>query len=503
LPKSNHEKTAVGGRGSHRHTALRVGSACCVVLVPIQLGLVPFLEYAWAFNLWQYLPGAAAAALAATLLALCWSLPRHLLVRGVRAVDARVRHAAVPVSWIFFAALPFLFWLLREREFHGDARLLMYNAAVGSDFIFPDVGATFLLRLSNRLSQGLGVPNLDYSVTQAVLCVFAAVAVACFWHLCRHLAPNAGRAAIACALIFCGGLLRVLCGHVEVYAFLLACAGAYLWAALAFLEGRCGYLVPSLALGIGCWMHLSFIFLIPSLVVLPILANPRHRAGDHLRAWSGGLVAGAAPYVVFFAAMWMLGKQTAIEEAIAKMLDWVGIVPAPEHFEALLRLWWKPAGEGTRYVIYSLPHLKFLANAFFLLVPTAIPLLIAFAIFSPRRFVATPQAVFLATGCLSLLVYSSLVRPYWGPHDWDIFSLTAVCFASLAAYLFVNAIEEPPFAQLGALLVAASLLMVSIPLVWIGISPAHAAGPFDIDIPAPEEDETLTEAFERTLGPWL
>ena len=189
--------------------------------------------------------------------------------------------------------------------------------------------------------------------------------------------------------------------------------------------------------------------------------------------------------------------------ALAKMLDWVGIVPAEEHFEALLRFWWRPAGAGTRYVIYSLPHLEYLVNAFFLLVPPVVPLLCAFALSRPRRFVATPQARFLTAACLSMLVYTSLVRPYWGPHDWDIFSLTAVCFASLAAYLFVNVVEEPTFGELGALLVAGSLVAVAVPLVWIGISPAHAAGPFAIDIPAPEPGETLTDAFERTLGPWL
>ena len=123
------------------------------------------------------------------------------------------------------------------------------------------------------------------------------------------------------------------------------------------------------------------------------------------------------------------------------------------------------------------PHLKYLANSFFLLAPAAIPLLL-FLTASARRFTATPQAIFLSVAALSTLLYSVVLRPIWGPYDWDLFSLTAVCVMCLAAYLLLVEFDQPRLAHFYLVLISGSLLLAAIPLLLAGLATPVDAGPF-------------------------
>lgn len=470
-----------------------------ILLVVVQLGWLRPLRYFWAFNLWQYLPLPLAVGLAGLLLLLCWGAARARIVRGVR--EAYDRAARLPFRSRIWLAVPLALWLVRERLLYGDSYILLHSAAIGPAFIFPDVGASALLHLANRASRALGVEAL--AGTQALICVAASIAIWCIYRFCRALAPSPPRGALACVLILSGGLLRVLAGHIEVYAFVLMCAAAYFWAAVGFLQGRYAYWVPTLALGIGVWMHMSCLFLVPSLVALPAIAQPRRPVGEYLRAWLRGLAIGAAPCGVFFAAMALAGQYDALHHAWTKALEWSGIVPSPYGFESLVRMPWKDSGSGTKYVLYSWGHLKYLANAFFLLAPFAIPTLLVVGLRAWQRFTATPEALFLSIAAAGTWLYASLVRPFWGPYDWDLFSLTAFCVASLAAYLLVGCHDERRLAHVAALLVGLALCTTSLPMLIVGIAPAHRAGPFHADPPAPNESESLFENFERILAPWL
>ena len=114
---------------------------------------------------------------------------------------------------------------------------------------------------------------------QLALCASGALALLCVWRAGRYLAP--GHGAGVALLILSGGLLRVFAGHVEVYGFLLAAAGAYLWSALAHLAGRASWTTPCLALGVAVWLHPSAVALLPSLVLL-LHRTPLPRPGRRI-----------------------------------------------------------------------------------------------------------------------------------------------------------------------------------------------------------------------------
>jgi hypothetical protein len=475
-------------------------AAACVVLAVVQLGALPLLRHAWALNLWQYLPQPVALCLAALLLGLCWASLRGKLAPRLPAFPAR---SLLPETALgraaFVAGAALVLWLLRERRMYGDSDILLYNAASGSAFVFPDIGASFLFHVCQELGAALGTSGR--AILQPAVALAGGVTLLCFARVATLLAPGRRRALLFVLLVLGGGLLRVLAGHVEVYAFVLLCAGAYFWCALEGLAGRRSTTWAALTFGIGLWMHLSFSFLAPSLLVVVLLAPGAHGLGV-LRRLLGAALVGAAPVLLFLVVMHLCGRSAELAQAGETFLRWGGFEPSPVGHEAFLRSPFGTSGAGTRYAILSSGHLKYLGNALFLLAPAALPMLAVLLVFTPGRFVATPQAVFLSSGGLFMLLYALVVRPVWGPYDWDLFSLTAVTLASLAAHLLVQTLPEPPLGELAVLLVGATLLLVTVPFVAIGIAPAHDAGPFAYGLSS-RTGESPVDAFERQLGPWL
>jgi hypothetical protein len=338
------------------------------------------------------------------------------------------------------------------------------------------------------------------AATQAFVCVAGALAVVCFVRLGRLLAPESGGGALVAALILCGGVSRVFFGHVEVYAFVLACGGAYLWASCAFLQGRSGWVAPSLALGLGLWVHLSFIFLVPShLVLLSIAAGRRASVVEAMRS----LAVVGVPVLLFLGSMLALGRWEELGLAWDTLVEMAGLSDQADPHESWVRGPFAEPGAGTLYSLFSWPHLKYLVNAGYLLAPAAAPLVAAFALRSPAVLTARKETAFLAATTGMLIVYSAIVRPVWGPYDWDVFSLPAVCGAALAAHLLVHQLSGGRRAQLCALVIAASILLVSAPFVAIGISPSRPAGLFADERIERATDESEWEAFMRKVGPWL
>lgn len=418
---------------------------------------------------------------------------RVRLIALAGRVTARVG-AGAPL-WAALGALAVALWALRERRLFGDSNILLYTAISGSKFAFPEIGASWLVDLALRAASALGRPG--WGVLQAWICASGAVACGCWLAAGRLLAPAAGRggAALIAAFALGGGVARVFAGHVEVYAFTLACAGAYLWAAAAYLRGRCGFAWVGLAFGVGLWMHLSFAFLAPSLAVLPWLGTPERRTARAAEL-AGGLAAAAAPLAVFVAAMAVATDGSEISALLSALGD-----PGAGR-ELWLRGWSQTPGAGTRWVVLSGPHLRYLANALFVLAPAALPLLAVLAR-RPRRLAASPQRIFLVVAAGGLLVYSVALRPIWGPVDWDLFSLTAALLGTLAGALLVGEVEPPLRAQLALVALCATLAFATLPLLALGVAAPRDAGPFARDALSAEGDESTEQTFDRQFERWL
>lgn len=489
-------------RAHHRFASYAV-AAFCVLVIPVELGWVPYFQRAWGFTLWQYLPSPIAYLLALSLFVWCWRSPRTYTLRGLaRLHEIWQRRSLRPLLWGALLGMPLLLWVLRERIYLGDSKILLFAlAAKDTKFYFPDVGATFLMKSAFDLGRTLGVGGV--AGLQVLICIAAIPALLCFLRVGAHLTPSKGWAAFATALMVLGGVTRIYAGHIEVYSIVLIGVGAYFWASLAYLRGNCSWSLPCLALGFGLWIHLCFLFLIPSLLVLPLIAEPSLALKPRLIQWTWGLTVTATPMIAFLLGLALAGHADDLVQAGVKLINWAEVGSGREHYETV---WIRPWGEeesGTKYVLYSRLHLKFLANSFFLLAPAAVPVVLAYAAFSLRRFWSTPQAVFLSTATLPMLVYASIVRPVFGPYEWDLFTVTAVCLAALAAHLLAQPPHTTSLRHLCALLIGATLLLVTIPWVLVGIAAHRVAGPFAIDALHAAPDGSFYDAFVRDLAPWL
>jgi len=483
-----------------------VAFATWCLLVVLQLGWFPFARYAWAFNLWGYFPGWVGVTLGAAGLLLCFGSVRSAILSGAARIGCEAARlprvpallaALLVLAWV--AWLLWLLWLLRARYVAGDSILLMYAVRGGWIFVFQEPGASFLI------GQAVAVANWArfgaYNGVSALSCVCS---VPTIWFLLGA-ARNMGAPRFAPAivlLVLSGGLIRVFAGHVEVYAPLLAAASGYLWAALAYLRGRAPWWAPALALGAALWMHLSCATLIPSLLLLPWLAP--ERSGELrpiLRSVAGAALAGA-PIFVFLALLLVLGHGRDVWRAGDGILEVLGWSPNPDPKRWWVRGWGSYPSIGTDVIFLSRPHLKYLVNATYLLVPAALPLLAGFAVARRRLWTQAPATRFLVAAAAPLVAYACVLRPFWGPFDWDLFSLTALVLAVLAAQLVATGFAPCVRAHVVVWLVGFQLVFVAIPFVATGLGGWRDAGPFQprqwqLDLGEPK---TAPPDF---IEPWL
>jgi hypothetical protein len=306
-------------------------------------------------------------------------------------------------------------------------------------------------------------------------------------------------------LLLSGGVIRIFAGHFEVYAFLFVALGAYLWAALAFLHGRCSWALPTLTLGLAVWLHLSALCLVPSLILLPRIASPALSARETIRQGLLWLAFASLPSLVFLLTFFILDAGAVLEEVWKGPNSALAILGLSEHPEAVgrwVRGWGGAPSIGTDYVFLSWPHLKYLVNAAFVLAPSALPLVAVLALRSPRHLLATPNARFLSAACLPLVAYTLALNPAWGPFDWDLFAITLFFLAALGAHLLAQETTHAAYRQVVTGLVGLTVLFVTIPWLAMGSIPAKRAGPFVRGTFSLELMQRGEEPPE-SLKPWL
>jgi hypothetical protein len=492
---------ALPSRTLHRFDAVALG--LWLGLVALQLGWIGFARYGWAFNLWNYLPLPAGIVFGGVSLAVCsapvrtWLLARaaRLLERFDALASGRRRALAIAGSLAFALAM----WGLRERYATGDSNLLLFAARGGWTFVFPEPGASFLIHWTTDLFEALGWESMDGLRALSCVCV-----IPMLWFLsgaARHLAPVGLRSGFV-LLVLSGGLLRVFAGHAEVYAPLLVCVSAYLWAALAYLDRRCSGWLPALALGIAIWMHMAAMALGPSLLALPWLVAQRDGDAPRiLRALAAGLLS-TLPLLAFIGSVMLFGHELDVRRALRTLIEIAGQSNAEKAVRWWVRGWGSYPSIGTDVIFLSWPHLKYLINASSLLAPSALPIVVGWLVVGRGTARSSPAALLLFVAAAPLVVYACLLRPFWGPYDWDLFSATALLLAILAAHVVTSGFAPALRAHVALLIVVLQLAFFGLPFIGTALGGWRDAGPFqpyrwhrDLRAPrTPPPDE---------LAPWL
>ncbi len=465
------------------------------LLVALQLGWLPTERIGWAFNLWAYLPGWAAVLLGTLSLLLCAARVRSAVEAGFAALTRRLpkgeRFEALACCFVALAL-----WVARESVLTGDSGVLAVAASTRHEFVFPEVGATFLLRSIVRIALALGVDQIE--MMRAFACACGGMAIWLMLRVAREIAPGASASAIT-LLLFSGGLARVFAGRIEVYPPLLVAVLAYMWCALRALRGDGHPVLPALCLGIAIWLHAAAMLLVPSLLAIPLLAARRPTIRDAWReAIRASLIAGA-PLAGFLVVQSLVAGTAEFMGAWTRVLEILGRSNEPGRIRWWVRGWAGAPSIGTDVVWLSRPHLKYLLNAFSLMVPAVLPCLLFLLLRRPRVLVAGVQGQWIALMALPLGLYATAVRPFFGPWDWDLFALPALVIACLC----VRAVASLPLAPgLAVACIGFQLCFVGVPFLWIGAGNPRDVGPFgfegfDYDLRQPARPP------QERLAPWL
>jgi len=470
------------------------------VLCALQMGRIEPLQHWWAVNLWAYQGPWAGVAAAVLAWPVASSRVREWLVQSFTTLPSLPRSRPVRLALVATLVAVAL-WLVRDTELSPDAQILIAAALTKHRFIFPDVGGSWII--ISMMHVGSEFPGGSLQAIRALVCVAGGLSFVMLAEIGRRLlASERGGWAIA-ALVFSTGLVRVFAGRVEVYGFLLTAACLYVMLALRYVQDGRGWWTTCLAAGAAVWLHPASLLLLPGLVVLPYLTD---RDGGW-RRWLGtaaaGVMVAAVPGLVFLALIAMTGGGDAIATAVTTAREVAGEQLTPHAKRWWVRGWGGAPSVGTDYVFGSATQLKYLGNCAFLLCPAALAALVAAFAAGPRMLARDRELRFLGAMCAALVVYSFALRAFWGPFDWDLFSITALLLTLAGAR--AASITIPRTMARHALVAAIVLqaLFIAAPMLALRTAPPRDAGPFAVtgylhpDLHAPQTPPPAA------IEPWL
>ncbi len=256
----------------------------------------------WAFSHLAYVPATVR-----------WGMGVFVVLSGI----VTARHVAQPAArerwsryasllwrvprWATLAALGALFWLLRERTFHGDALLKLHLLSAETlqtdPYVWKEPLDSLLAYSSTRLFDAFG---LSPETAIACLSVAAGILYAASTLRLAGLLGGDGtqRLAFFAGLMALGSSLLWF-GHVENYSLVTAVTLCSVSLAIAYLRGR-GPLWPvGLAASAAVSVHPQAIFTLPALALLLNRRRlvPGHYLGSHYSRHAG----------VHGGVLWLLG----------------------------------------------------------------------------------------------------------------------------------------------------------------------------------------------------
>ncbi len=454
------------------------------VLFALAYGYLPWLKYNWGFNLLRYLPEWIAWLITGLALLITTDEARRGLIGTGRAIAGAVASWSEGRRDLLVFALAFaLLVLCRERVQLGDSQVIVSLMSLGRVWTYPETGGLFMLRVVHDLALALGLRPI--LACQIVHCGAGAAAIVFVLRAARTTLPDGRGAGAVPLLVFSGGLFAAVAGRFDAQILALCASAAYLMLAVRFLRGTGGLAAPALAFGLAAWLQPVFLFAAPGLLWLPRLA------GRRLTAAAGLALVPLALHTAQLLAF--APRAVPATEVLANV--WIGA-------EGWLRGWWSGPSIGTDYVLLSPSHLKYLANAGFVLAPATLPIAVVILGLRRRAAMTQPAVRFVAASTAGLLLGTAALRPIWGPFDWDLFAVTGLWIAFLGAILLVGLEARSVRTHLAAAAFGLQLCFVGLPLVGIGQGAARDGGLFEKKDFAPGLLHVGHPAPKR-VAPWL
>jgi tetratricopeptide (TPR) repeat protein len=245
------------------------------------------------------------------------------------------------------------------------------------------------------------------------------------------------------------GSIQLFFGYIESYSLVYVGILTYFLFSFLYLKGRCGLFFPSLALLTSISLHLSAVYLLPSLVYLHLVSSQKEKKHFNFKK----ILSVVFILLIVGAGFFILSKKNPNPTSVTAYL-----IPLA-------------GGENDPYSLFSGAHLVDMINEQLLLSPAGI-ILWAMVIFFARKIDFKDRvATFFIIVTLFSFMFAFVMDPKLGyARDWDLFSTTGLGYTLLGIYLWLNYFRQDKARKLNYMIIALSFTALFSTLPWIYVN---------------------------------
>jgi lipoprotein NlpI len=355
-------------------------------------------------------------------------------------------------KYIFFSLVStILFWVFKaQSHLLGDGSLRGSEIVAKTKLSVTEPLDFYLHALAYRLLK------LDVYQTYALIsCIAGAFFVFLALWLSHLLGKENKEKVFAFMLLVSMGSVQLFFGYVESYTLVYIGIMAYFLFSLWFLEGKCSLFFPSLTLIFSVSLHLSALYLLPSLIYLCIAKSKRKEKRYNLKSiFSVTLI-----FLLVGTGLFILSIQNP--NKISPVTYFISLFGTPKD----------------PYSLFSFAHLVDIINEQFLLSPVGIILWVIVIFFAKKVNFKDKVVTFFSIVTLFSVMFAFLMDPKLGyTRDWDLFSSTGLGYTLLAIYLGFGYFRQAKIRKLNYIIMAVTFTALFSTLPWIYVNAREDKG---------------------------
>lgn len=385
-------------------------------------------------------------------------------------------------KYLFFSLGSIIpFWLFQAKTpLLGDGYLRGGEIMKGAKFSVTEPLDFYLHALAYRFLKLDG-----YQTYTLISCLAGALFIFLALWLSHLLGKENQEKVLASVILVSMGSIQLFFGYVESYTLVYVGIMAYFLFSFWFLEGRCGLIFPSLTLLFSISLHLSAVYLLPSLIYLHLANSQKKKMQFSFKKILN---------VVFILLLVGVGFVILVNKN-----------PNPTSVSNyLIPLAGK---ENDPYSLFSSAHLADMINEQLLLSPVAM-VLWAVVIFCAIKINFKERVVkFFMIVTLFSFVFAFLMDPKLGyARDWDLFSSTGLGYTLLGIYLLFSYFRDAKIKKVNYVIMAlaSTALFSTLPWVYVNAQEDKAVERFkvlmDVDVQRSAYGHEILALYYRDKG---
>ena len=256
------------------------------------------------------------------------------------------------------------------------------------------------------------------------------------------------------------GANQLFFGYVESYTLMYAAFVGFILFSWYYLKGKCGFFWPGLIFLLSLSLHLSAIFLLPSVLYLSVAKlSQEGKAKNKIFPWAN-IIRMALILLIVGGGLFILRNYDPQKTDLGSFFI-------------------SPLGRNQDpYSLFSLSHLLDFLNHQLLVSPLGIPIWLVLGLFFWKKInFRKSEVVFLLVLSVCALIFGLVVDPKLGyPRDWDLFAFCGLGYTILGIYLLLNVLKESGIKKLRYITLAlvSTALISTVPWIYVNATQEKA-----------------------------